>query len=408
MYKNEIYTTGGENAGNKVWKYNPSSNKWSTFRTLPEKLVAPIARIVDGNLIVAGGGAPRAALAVKTVRSMRVDNNPPTVQPAPTQQPTTPAAEPAPVPVSAPPAQPEPGSNVPEGPTLISMEAEYFDVRSDTSTHEWVHVSHGDSSNDDAMITTPDQGELAASVNNTPMLSYLVNFNFPGKHYIWVRGLGDSDANGTGNSDSIHIGLNGTVATNAFRIDQFPNEWTWSRHTPSNPVASLNVVKAGINMVNIWMREDGLSIDKFIITSDPDFIPTGFGPDVTDGTDNFVPPVSNNDSESDENILDDVVTHEAVVELVSTAEDIAAADSTNSELLESESPDDTVQQFPAALGSPFNIIEHDNAGQDVATTNTIAQSKNSSGGLFGGSASLASVLTLLSLLLLRVGRSRTV
>jgi len=71
----------------KVWKFNPRSNKWSTFRTLPEKLVAPIARIIDGNLVVAGGGAPIARNAVNTVRSIRVDNNPPAVSPRLCQSP---------------------------------------------------------------------------------------------------------------------------------------------------------------------------------------------------------------------------------------------------------------------------------------------------------------------------------
>jgi len=198
VYKGDIYTTGGENAGDKVWRYQPKSNKWSTFRTLPETLVAPIARIVDGKLIVAGGGAPRAALATDKVRSMVVDNNPPALQPVP-------APQPEPVQQPAPPPAPEPGSHTPAGATLISMEAEYFDVISTTSTHQWVHVARGNSSNDDAMITTPDQGDLASTTDNTPMLSYMVNFNHTGKHYIWVRGAGDTNDSGVGNSDSIHV-----------------------------------------------------------------------------------------------------------------------------------------------------------------------------------------------------------
>ena len=225
VYKGEIYTTGGESTKNKVWKYNPDSNKWTTFETLPEDLIAPVARIIDGRLIVAGGGAPVAQRATDRVHSILIDNNPPVPQPDPPQEPA-------------------PGSDTPEGPSLISMEAEYFDVSTETSSHQWVNVALGNSSNDAAMITTPDQGDLADSTENTPMLSYLVHFNYPGKHYIWVRGLGDTDDAGVGNSDSLQIGLNGTLASTAYRIDQFPNVWTWSRHTPSDPVASLNVVDA--------------------------------------------------------------------------------------------------------------------------------------------------------------------
>jgi len=79
------------------------------------------------------------------------------------------------------------------------------------------------------MITTPDQGDLAESIEETPMLGYRVHFNHPG-----------------------------------------------------NPVASLNIVDAGVNIINFWMREDGLAIDEFIITSDPDFVPEGFGAALTD------------------------------------------------------------------------------------------------------------------------------
>jgi N-acetylneuraminic acid mutarotase len=318
VYKNDIYTTGGDGAGDKVWKYDPRQDSWSTFRTLPESLVAPIARIIDGDLIVAGGGAPTAALSSDRVYSMLVDNNPPALQPRPvvTIQP------------------PEPGSDEPEGSTLISMEAEYFDNSTSTSTHEWVHVARGNSSNDDAMITTPDQGDLAGSVENTPMMSYMVYFNFPGKHYLWIRGSGDTNDSGIGNSDSIHVGLNGTVASSANIVDQFPTEWTWSRNTPSNAVASLNVVDAGVNAINFWMREDGLAIDKFIITSDPGFVPTGLGPDVTDGSIGYVPPSTSVEIESEVNpiVLVPVVTEPNEIEQTETIEGEVAENATNQQV----------------------------------------------------------------------------
>lgn len=351
VYKNEIYTTGGEGAGNKVWKYNPRSNQWSTFRTLPESLVAPIARIIDGRLIVAGGGAPTAAKATDRVRSLLVDKNPPTPAPAPV------------------PSQPEPESGTPEGATLISMEAEYFDVRTQTSTHQWVTVSRGNSSNDGAMTTTPDQGELAASTENTPMLSYIVYFNYPGKHYIWVRGYGDSNDSGIGNSDSIQVGLNGTLASNAYRIDQFPAEWTWSRQTPGAPVASLNVPKAGVNMVNFWMREDGLAIDKFVITSDPNFVPTGLGPELTDGTDGYQAPASSDDEKTQ------------------------SADGK-----ESDTP--IVSDDDSDSADPQTAMDTEDAGITAANSGQT----RSSDGIFGGSTSMLIVWTLFILCCVRLSR----
>ena len=372
VYKGDIYTTGGENALNKVWKYNPRANKWSEFRTLPEGLVAPIARIIDGDLIVAGGGAPRAALAVNTVRSLRVDNNPPNPQPVPQPEP------------------PAPGSNTPEGATLISMEAEYYDVISNTSTHQWVPAVIGNSSNDDAMITTPDEGQLAATTDNTPMLSYMVNFNYAGKHYVWIRGMGDTADNGVGNSDSIQVGLNGELSDDAYRIDTFPNEWTWSRHTPSAPAASLNVVNAGVNIVNLWMREDGLAIDKFVITSDPNFVPTGFGPELTDGSSDYVAPVTD---EVDQN-NDEPVVVEPPVQVDTTVETVEPIVS------------DMIDDDPMNTDSTNDVQVTDDEPDTNQAVSDIAVSSSSGDGLFGGSASLAALVALFAICLMRLGRTR--
>ena len=387
VYKGDIYTTGGENAGkNKVLKYSPGANKWSTFKTLPEGLVAPIARIIDGRLIVAGGGAPRAEKATDTVRSMLVDNNPPPLQSEP-EVPVVVEPEPEPEPV--------PGSNKPAGDTLISMEAEYFDIDTKTSTHQWVHVIKADSSNDDAMITTPDQGDLADSTQDTPMLSYLVNFNHSGKHYIWIRGMGDTNNAGVGNSDSLQIGLNGTVQNDAYQINQFPGEWTWSRNTPSNSVASVNVVNAGINIVNFWMREDGLAIDKFVITNDPDFVPTGHGPALSDGTDDYVAP------EITEDKLEDDLA-ENVVEEEETDSNTDVDTETVTEI-ETETETETVTETVTNSDAEKDEQNKDVMLSDEQTMMDATSSGN--GGLFGGSTSASMLLMLLAGGLVRLRRS---
>ena len=400
VYKGDIYTTGGENALDQVWKYNPRSNNWSKFRTLPERLVAPIARIIDGRLIVAGGGAPIARNSVDTVRSILVDNNPPATQPNPPQQPA---------PTPAPPPEPVPGSNTPAGPTLISMEAEYFDVETKTSTHQWVHVARSNTSNDDAMITTPDEGQLAGSVENTPMLSYMVYFNHPGKHYIWIRGAGDSNASGVGNSDSIHVGLNGTIASTASRIDQFPAEWTWSRHTPSDPVASLNVVNAGVNMINFWMREDGLAIDKFVITSDPSFVPEGYGPEVTDGTSNYIPPVTNvaepdtNEPINDEPAVTEPTANEPI-EAETNNSDVEATDSTTDFVEVAPVNNDTGVVEPVVVTDTTQVEAQSPSGEQAVAGESVVTNAKSNNRLFGGSASTSGVLALFVLCFVRVVR----
>jgi len=42
-------------------------------------------------------------------------------------------------------------------------------------------------------------------------------------------------------------------------------------------VATINVTSAGAHTLNIWMREDGLILDKLILTTDKNIRPSGSG-----------------------------------------------------------------------------------------------------------------------------------
>ena len=43
-------------------------------------------------------------------------------------------------------------------------------------------------------------------------------------------------------------------------------------------VATINVTSTGPHTLNVWMREDGLELDKIVLTTDINFTPTGTGP----------------------------------------------------------------------------------------------------------------------------------
>ena len=102
---------------------------------------------------------------------------------------------------------------------------------------------------------------------------YKINFPSAGRWYVYVRGYGDADGsgqsrsrdntNGEGKMDSVHVGINGNLST-AKQMDNFPaNKWNWSNdRRGTNAKAYIDVPKAGINMVWVYMREDGFIIDK--------------------------------------------------------------------------------------------------------------------------------------------------
>ncbi len=176
-------------------------------------------------------------------------------------------------------AQPPPDSSTfREVNGQVSIEAEHFLSKTSTSSHNWVSSTSSQASNGAFMTTTPDNGVLNFSSNTGPMLSYRVFFDTPGKRIVWVRGFGDTNPNGEGKSDSLHIGLNGKISNTADKIDNFPADWAWSNHTRDSAAAVLDIPTAGLHMVNIFMREDGLKVDKIILAPVIGNAPVGIGP----------------------------------------------------------------------------------------------------------------------------------
>ncbi len=167
-----------------------------------------------------------------------------------------------------------PGNSAPQG--IMVFEAEAFTSSDQTNTHYWAEVSSpGSFSGDGAMRAMPDQGERINSnyTTDSPSLNFAVSFEKTGKYYVWVRGYS------RGNDNSLHAGLNGIAVVSASNISlPVTQNWEWSNKSSSGP-AHLTVEKTGQQVVNIWMREDGLVIDKIILSDDPAFIPTGLGPE---------------------------------------------------------------------------------------------------------------------------------
>ena len=52
----------------------------------------------------------------------------------------------------------------------------------------------------------------------------------------------------------------------------------WTHATIDGPVATVNVPSPGLRRVSVWMREDGLVLDKIVLTTNAAFTPTGTGP----------------------------------------------------------------------------------------------------------------------------------
>jgi hypothetical protein len=153
---------------------------------------------------------------------------------------------------------------------IVSMEAEHFMANVANGDHSWVTDEAGS-----AVQAMPNTGANLDTgyASNSPRLDFQVNFVKTGPHYIWARGIG-----ATPSADSFHAGLDGAELASCDRISGFGPSSTWSRDTMDGSVATFDIATVGVHTVNVWMREDGFLLDKIVITSNPNYVPSGRGP----------------------------------------------------------------------------------------------------------------------------------
>lgn len=156
---------------------------------------------------------------------------------------------------------------------LVSIEVENFRQNVPASGHQWIAGSSAGASNGSSLITTPNNGALINTgyAAASPRFDFDVDFVQAGTHYVWLRGIGDSD--GASQDDSIHVGFDGQEISTSDRVTSFNSGWTCSTTTmDGGQVATINVPTPGVHTINIWMREDGLEIDKLVLTVNAAYI----------------------------------------------------------------------------------------------------------------------------------------
>ncbi|HLL22477.1 MAG TPA: PQQ-dependent sugar dehydrogenase [Kofleriaceae bacterium] len=157
---------------------------------------------------------------------------------------------------------------------LVVIDVEHFHGNVARGGHAWTAESTPGASGN-ALRSTPNIGSNndAVYMTDSPRLDFAVTFASTGTHYVWVRGIG---ADGT--DDSINAGLDGAASSSTERISSFGTSWTWSNSTMDGQRATLSVPATGTRNVNLWMREDGFVVDKILLTTNADYVPSGTGP----------------------------------------------------------------------------------------------------------------------------------
>lgn len=158
---------------------------------------------------------------------------------------------------------------------LISIEAEHYHERQARNGKDWQTISFRHSSADAAMQALPNTGTRLNSnyESNSPHLAYRINVKTPGRYFVWARGFAT-----TPDDNSVHIGLDGEPIASGYRLSGLNDYWTWTSTLISGERSYVDISNLGVHDIDLWMREDGVIIDKILLTADPSFDPKGKGP----------------------------------------------------------------------------------------------------------------------------------
>lgn len=153
---------------------------------------------------------------------------------------------------------------------LVSMEAENASARISALSRDWLDIASPTASGDTAIQASPDGG-IYSNTSASPRAAYQVNFTQTGVYYLWVRLSGPSTS-----SDSVHAGYKNSLRTTAGGLTA-GTAFAWD-NTEGSTRITFNVTSPGIHSVDLWMREDGVIVDKLVATQDATFTPAAAGP----------------------------------------------------------------------------------------------------------------------------------
>ena len=129
------------------------------------------------------------------------------------------------------------------------------------------------------VIALPEDVEDESDVNhlsslNGPRLDYRLYVTTPGTYSVWVRLMGNGSKN-----DSVHVGINGeAVTTEAGMGISSRGKFRWKNNVLRGvKKVTVKISKRGYHIFNLWMREDGVIVDKILLLSNG-LKPTELGP----------------------------------------------------------------------------------------------------------------------------------
>ncbi len=166
---------------------------------------------------------------------------------------------------------------------IVSIEVEDYTDSTIIGDPKWeLKTDPAGFSGTGVMKLLPDLGKVSniQYLSKNSRLDYAVDFKKTGPHYLWIRAYSVD-----GNDDNFHMGLNLIEERTASRIGRFEatGQWEWIHRSSisTGEVRTFEVKALGIQRVSLLWAEDGCIADKIVLTTNPDYVPTGLDPDAT-------------------------------------------------------------------------------------------------------------------------------
>lgn len=162
-----------------------------------------------------------------------------------------------------------------EADNLVVMEAERFHAKVDKDHHTWTFVTAPPGfQGKGAMAALPNTNAgVKDFVTESPRMDYRILFVKTGRHYLWIRGMGE-----TGTDDSAHVGLDGKDVKSSTAMSVSTGKWGWTNKVIPTATSYIDIAEPGIHVLNVWIREDGAILDRILITTNPKYAPKDAGP----------------------------------------------------------------------------------------------------------------------------------
>lgn len=155
----------------------------------------------------------------------------------------------------------------------VVIEAEHSNKIIDRSGVGWITQTILSAYSGDGYISALldiDRQFDATYATSSPELQYMLNLTTTGTYYVWLRGYG---ANAAG--DSVILGIDDQPATIITGFS--PQVWGWVNKNFVGIPATINVHVPGLHTLHLWQREDGVRVDKILLTTDNNYTPLGEG-----------------------------------------------------------------------------------------------------------------------------------